>query len=264
MLVAEYFDSVADDYRRHYDSDWMDTSIPYPANKIRRELLFDVFKDVTNPIDVGGGDGTILEHWDFGCGFDIAPKMAELGNKKHGSRFIQADIMKPETYAKLVERYGPFDGLIAMGVMPHIEDTYKALRNMKNLVHGKVFIEFRNSLFSMFTFNKYTVEFVTDMVHPIYRDLVRSKLKAILPDVPAERPYDKILSKFHNPFEVEDMFRIMGFVDIRLHWYHYHPAPPWMSEDEKLFRKTALEMEGKPDWKSPFICSAFVVEADYE
>jgi SAM-dependent methyltransferase len=261
MSVADYFNSVAEEYHRHYDTDFMDMSMPYPANAIRRQMLEESFRNVENPIDIGGGDGTVLEHWNgAGAGFDIAPKMVEIAKSKHGNRFLEADILDPKSYASL-RQFGPFDGLIAMGVMPHIEDTRQALQNMKELVRrGKFFIEFRNSLFALFTFNKYTVELMGDLVHPDYKAEAQAALKTMLPDLPRERPYDKILSGFHNPFEIRDLFAELGFSHINTLYYHYHPTLPWLANDER-FRKTALAMEGKPSWKSIFQCSAFVVEA---
>jgi len=262
LSPREYFDSVAQEYHKHYDTDPMDMSMPYPANNIRRKMLFESFKDVRKPIDVGGGDGTILEHWTGGCGFDISPRMVEIARAKHGDRFIQADITKPETYAPL-RAYGPFDGLIAMGVMPHISNTEYALKNMIELAKGKFFVEFRNSLFALFTFNKYTIELMmNELVHPLFRQETYSALKKLLPDLPKERPYDQILSGFHNPLEMADLFEKLGFHDINILWYHYHPTIPWL-DNGKAFREAALEMEGKPSWKSMLQCSAFVIEATH-
>ena len=75
--------------------------------------------------------------------------------------------------------------------------------------------------------------------------------------------YDAILSKFHNPFEVLDLFKKCGFIESKLLWYHYHPAMPYLSnEDMALFRDEALKLEhDATGWKGLFLCSAFVVEA---
>lgn len=75
--------------------------------------------------------------------------------------------------------------------------------------------------------------------------------------------YDAILSKFHNPFEVTELFENNGFDDINLLWYHYLPAmPPLEEEHRELFRREALKLEhNNSKWKGLFLCSAFVVEA---
>ena len=78
-----------------------------------------------------------------------------------------------------------------------------------------------------------------------------------------ELGYDDILSKFHNPFEVIEKFEKLGFKDIKLHWYHYHPSMPYLEKEApELFRKEALSLEHEPsNWKGFFLCSAFVIEA---
>jgi hypothetical protein len=74
--------------------------------------------------------------------------------------------------------------------------------------------------------------------------------------------YDVILSKFHNPFELTQVVESCGFKDPKLHWYHYHPAPPML--EGKLgasFRKAAISLEHEDSWRGLFLCSAGVIEA---
>jgi hypothetical protein len=175
-----------------------------------------------------------------------------------------------------------------MGVLPHVQNEEFVLKNMKNLVkpNGRVFIEFRNKLFSLFTFNRYTYEFIMedllDGVSPQLKSIVSKNLKDRLQmNLPTPRMtsasanvndssadgevigYDAILSKFHNPFEMIDLFEKIGFKESKLHWYHYHPAMPNLSEeDPQLFRDEALKLEhNNSNWKGMFLCSAFVIEA---
>ena len=42
-----------------------------------------------------------------------------------------------------------------------------------------------------------------------------------------ELSYDEIPAKFHNPFEVLNFVKDHGFSNVKIHWYHYHPAPPF-------------------------------------
>ena len=50
---------------------------------------------------------------------------------------------------------------------------------------------------------------------------------------------------------------------IKLLWYHYHPAMPYLEEKiPEIFRKESIRLEHEPsDWRGFFLCSAFVVEA---
>jgi len=169
---------------------------------------------------------------------------------------------------------------MAMGVMPHVRNDEQTLLNIRTMLRpgGLAFIEFRNKLFSLFTFNRYTYEFIMDDlltgvsqdVRATVGDFLRTKLEMEKPPVRAVHPddegtvgYDAILSKFHNPFEVTDMFDRLGFDDIELLWYHYHPAMPYLAdENPQAFRDAALGLEHETSgWRGLFLCSAFVVQA---
>jgi hypothetical protein len=174
--------------------------------------------------------------------------------------------------------HGGFDGLMAMGVMPHVENDQMVLENIASLLRpgGTAFIEFRNKLFSLFTFNRYTYEFIlNDLLGPVDEAVkqrvaaeLRPRLRMDLPPVRSEAAdgkgpgYDLILSKFHNPFEIVPLFERCGFRDIQLHWYHYHPMMPMLEkESPELFRREAVRLEHEMSgWRGYFLCSAFVVE----
>ena len=58
-------------------------------------------------------------------------------------------------------------------------------------------------------------------------------------------------------------FKRLGFSDIELLWYHFHPAMPLLNDvDPLLFREEAIRLEGDSvGWRGMFLCSAFVVQA---
>lgn len=289
--VRAHYDAVAERYHEQYERERLyDTSANYPANFFRLQMLLNSFvtKGLKRVIEVGVGEGTPLatlgkagiDVW----GFDISHEMVKKSKammEKNGmnpDQIFWGDIQDPATYIYSV-REGQFDGLMAMGVMPHVEKDDMVIENMATLVRpgGSVFIEFRNKLFSLFTFNRYTFDFILDEllagVAQEVKDEVANDLKTRLRmDMPLTRDkvdnsqapgYDVILSKFHNPFEVIEMFKRHNFKDIELLWYHYHPAMPYLSERmPELFRKEAIRMEHEPsNWRGIFLCSAFVVEA---
>lgn len=291
--VEDYYNAVTETYHQQYERDGVfDTTRIYPSNYFRSQLLINSFlnKDVNRIIEVGIGEGTPLlqlQRAGFDTfGFDMSQSMvdkARLNYKNNGvidntSRLFWGDIRDPNTYVSVLKG-GKFDGLIAMGVMPHVENDDAVIENMSSMIKpgGTVFIEFRNELFSMFSFNRYTVKFVTeqllDGVDPKLVELVQEdlgqKLRMDMPPVRDVLPdgspdYDAILSKFHNPLNIHELFHRHGFKNIKLHWYHYHPVMPYMHDDNKeLIRKEAVKMEHEPSgWKGYFLCSAFVVEAD--
>jgi hypothetical protein len=166
-----------------------------------------------------------------------------------------------------------------MGVMPHVKNDDAVIENMSSLIKpgGRVFIEFRNKLFSLFSFNRYTADFILNDLLPevspevkaqVDKDL-RSRLRMDMPPKrkkfeSTEAPgYDEILSKFHNPLDIEQLFKKHGFTDFKLLWYHYHPAMPYLEKNfPELYRKESIRLEHESsNWRGLFLCSAFVVEA---
>lgn len=299
-LVQQHYDASAENYHLQYERNLIsDVSRDYPANYFRLHLLLKSFlkNNVKRVIEVGVGEGTPLITLSKAgidvSGFDISQAMVAKSkenfkkNKLDENKILWGDIQDPITYSPLLKN-GQFDALLAMGVTPHVRNDEFVIQNMRDMVKpgGRVFIEFRNKLFSLFTFNRYTYEFIMDDllrgVSPKLKKIIEVDLKKRLEmDKPTARlhgesahltdeiendnapGYDAILSKFHNPFEVLDLFKTCGFIDSKLLWYHYHPAMPFLNDmDKELFRDEALKLEHDTSgWKGLFLCSAFVVEA---
>ena len=289
--VKNHYKAVVGGYHKQYDPELLRAvERPYPANYFRLEKLLKSFgeNNVRIALEVGVGDGTPLaavaqlgiDVW----GFDVTEEMVVKARKTieavgaEPNQIFVADLQEPDTFVGKLPDSG-FDGLIAMGVMPHVESDRDVLENLSQLVQpgGRVFIEFRNKLFSLFTFNRNSLEFIIDdllaRVDSEIKDLVRddlsSKLRMDVPPVRetvlgSEAPgYDTMLARFHNPFEVADLFRSIGYEQIELHWYHYHPAMPYLEKNlPEKYRDEAISLEHENSgWRGYFLASAFVVEA---
>lgn len=292
MSVSDHYDAASANYHKQYEEETLrDLAQEYPANYFRLKLLLKSFKknSIKRTIEVGVGEGTPLstlaKEGIEVSGFDISHAMVTRAKKsieaagQNPNNIIWGDVQDRSTYQPLLAE-GLFDGLMAMGVMPHVEDDDLCLRNMKDMIKpdGMVFIEFRNSLFSLFTFNRYTHEFIMDeLLHSVSSEVknkvhsfLQSKLEMALPvqrnvleDDPNSVGYDAILSKFHNPLMITKKFQELGFIDIELLWYHFHPAMPHLSTGiESEYREEAIQLESlSDDWRGMFLCSAFVVQA---
>ncbi|MBF0272533.1 MAG: class I SAM-dependent methyltransferase [Magnetococcales bacterium] len=291
QLVTQHYDATASAYQARYNRDFLhDPQARYPANYFRLQLLLNAFinKGLKRVIEVGVGEGTPLatlakagmEVW----GFDISEQMVAQSKERMRENHLNpdhigyGDIQDPVTYAHFL-REGLFDGLMAMGVMPHVANDDNVLENMATMIRpgGSVFVEFRNKLFSLFTLNRLTHEFIlNDLLAGVSGELkqkvaqeLESRLRMDMPPLRTQVEgsnapgYDQILSRFHNPFEVVEQFKRHGFIDIQLRWYHYHPAMPYLAADNPgLFREEAMALEHESsNWRGYFLCSAFVVEA---
>jgi 2-polyprenyl-3-methyl-5-hydroxy-6-metoxy-1,4-benzoquinol methylase len=277
--IAEHYDAVAENYHQQYQRENLHSLAEYPANYFRLQILVQRLSALRlkSVYEVGVGEGTPLATM-AAMGFKVAGcDIAEAMVSKAKENFITqglspsliqwADIQDTTTFAK---QLGAFDAVIAAGVLPHVANDRLALTNMGLFLNngGKLFVEFRNKLFSLFTFNQYTRNFILhDLLRDVswdIKDIVGKELnKHIDTSHDGSTPgFDKILAKLHNPFELTELVERCGYRDVRIHWYHYHPAPP-MLEDRigPAFREAAMALEHEGSWRGYFLCSAGVIEA---
>ena len=267
----------SDHARTQYDQ-LADTSQGYPANHFALQVVLNALleRGGTRLLEVGIGHGNAIPVL-AGAGIkmhglELNGELAEQSRSRlieHGgdaSSVVWGDIEDATTYPTL-RRAADFDALLALGVLPHAHHEQTMLRNMRALLRpgGQVFVECRNSLFSLFTFNRYTADFILDDLladaTASVRDAVRSFLEPRLRmDLPPAHVAPAI---YHNPLEVPRLFREAGFTDITIHPFHYHAAPPVLeSELGQEFRDGSLSLENEPSgWRGLFLCSAFLVHA---
>jgi 2-polyprenyl-3-methyl-5-hydroxy-6-metoxy-1,4-benzoquinol methylase len=287
--VSAHYDAVASEYHLQYRREQFGDLLDYPANYFRLQILVNRLASIgaRRVYEVGVGEGTpLVTLASMGlevAGCDISEAMvrrakarlAEAGLAE--SAVAWGDIRDSVTIAPHLSD-GSFDAAIAAGVLPHVESDSLFLENLKMLLcpGGTAFVEFRNKLFSLFTFNRKTKEFILEDllagVDPAVLGAVADELdRRLALDQPPtsltaaeDAPgYDAILARFHNPFELLGTFARHGFRNARIHWYHYHPAPPLLeSLLEERFRTAAMALEHDPsDWRGYFLCSAGVIEA---
>jgi len=285
--ISEYYDAVAENYSGQYQvadpSSWK----KYPQNYFRLQLILQrmAVLGCKSVYEVGTGEGTplaIMAGMGYSvAGCDISQRMVDLTRQRlqeiqtEPARVQRGDIEDSLTVANQLV-YGPFDTLIALGVMPHVVNDGLALRNMRMFLRkrGKLFIEFRNKLFSLFTFNRHTKRFILDDLLAEVADDVKAAVEHELDqrlavDQPPQKTtegdddsYTTLAAKFHNPFEVVDLLKDAGFRKVRFHWYHYHPAFPMLeSKMQRRFWEEARKLEHTSSWRGYFLCSAFVAEA---
>jgi 2-polyprenyl-3-methyl-5-hydroxy-6-metoxy-1,4-benzoquinol methylase len=286
--VARFYDSAAADYHRMYQRENLASLDYYPANYFRLQILVRRLTALgaKRVYEVGVGEGTpLVSMAKLGmevAGCDISEAMVTTARKSFEAaglpqELIQwGDVEDATTLAGQL-RNGKFDAVVAAGVLPHVRDDRLMLETVKTCLKpgGTAFIEFRNKLFSLFTFNRLTKEFILDDLLAGVPAAVKSAIEAELdqrcaidkPAIRTARPgselgYDEIPAKFHNPFELHDFFRSCGFSDVQVHWYHYHPAPPMMEAAiGPDFRRAAMGLEHEGSWRGMFLCSAGVIEA---
>jgi 2-polyprenyl-3-methyl-5-hydroxy-6-metoxy-1,4-benzoquinol methylase len=230
--VSDHYNSMAEGYHQQYQRENLASQGEYPANYFRLQVLVQRLSalGLKSVYEVGVGEGTplaTLASTGFRvAGCDIAERMVSKAKANFTKRGLSPDVIQwgdiqdSTTFANQLAG-GVFDAVVAAGVLPHIANDRLALGNMSMLMAdgGRLFVEFRNKLFSLFTFNRYTKEFILDELLcdvPLdVKAIVAQELdKRLAVDLPPLRQvsddgkapgFDAILSKFHNPFELTQL-----------------------------------------------------------
>ena len=288
MSVASHYDGSASTYSDQYNEEKIWTNEEYPANFFRLKLVRRILADagVTSLYEHGVGDATplvtIAGDGIRVAGNDVSPEMVKFARAnmtEHGldpESINLLDVQSHEAIDTERKRAGSFEAVMALGVIPHVEDDRWFVDSMDKFLEpgGRLLLQFRNSMFSMFTFNRLTKEFVMDELLPDVPESIREIVSADLDqrlavDKPPKRTrptgdgYDEILSKFHNPFELSEIVKSFGYKELQFHWYNYHPAYPMLARsiDPKVYRQAQMDLEGDTSWRGMFLCSAGLIEA---
>ena len=291
MSVASHCDGSASTYSDQYNEEKIWTNEEYPANFFRLKLVRRILTDagVTSLYEHGVGDATplvtIAGDGIRVAGNDVSPEMVKFARAnmtEHGLDPESINLLDVQSYDAIDaerQRAGSFEAVMALGVIPHVEDDRWFVDSMDKFLEpgGRLLLQFRNSMFSMFTFNRLTKEFVMDELLPDVPENIREIVSADLDqrlavDKPPKRTrptgdgYDEILSKFHNPFELSEIVKSFGYKELQFHWYNYHPAYPMLagSIDPKVYRQAQMDLEGDTSWRGMFLCSAGLIEAAKE
>ena len=265
----------------------------YPAEYFRLEIIKKRVALVggTRLLDIGAGSGIPIvelarqQNTRDAVAFDYTPEMVEYAKMQFAAtgldpeHVFEGDARLADPYMR-ASTYGPFDVALMLGLFHHIEDQAECLRRIHGLLNpgGRVFIAFRNKLFSLFTMNSFTHALVmSDLLQDISPDIrnivdeeFQKRLRMDQPkltelDAYSEASYELIHARKHNPLEMEAWFRAVGYSEIRLHFFHCHPGPPYLEGEavsRKRYREAAIAMEGEEiGWRGYFMCSGFLVEA---
>jgi 2-polyprenyl-3-methyl-5-hydroxy-6-metoxy-1,4-benzoquinol methylase len=251
----------------------------YPANHFAFRQVLNVLHEqgARRMVEIGVGQGRAIPIYTAAgidiYGVDNNPEMVQISSSVMEQSGLPVDRIswgdiEDSVSLSVARRHGPFDALLAMGVLPHVAHERVALENMRHLVSpgGSVFVECRNKLFSLVTFNRFTYEFIMDDllagvsgdVKDAAGEFLKTRVDIDIPPKPTGHE-----AKYHNPLDIHQVFEAAGFVDVRVLPFHYHAAMPrFEKEFGAAFRAESIALENEPsDWRGLFLCSAFVVEA---
>jgi len=281
-----------DSWSRSYFDEYYGEKAPYPPVHVKLILDALASRRARTVLDAGCGPASILrslisdgfEAW----GFDESHGMVEQAKhalKELGvpsDRVWQGDASQPAAYrCNAPGAPATFDAAISIGVLPHLQPAQvdAAMRLLHQAVRpgGTVILQARNALFSLFTFNRNTHEFLRDELMPVEtqhgaqaRELAQHALAEVASrvrmDLPANRGgagYDDTQPRAENPLTLPSRFAAVGFRHVQTLFYHYHAVPPMCeSADQETFRSASVAMEstlGPTAWQGHFLASSFLL-----
>ncbi|HAN70430.1 MAG TPA: hypothetical protein DCQ36_02415 [Actinobacteria bacterium] len=255
-----------------------DLTIGYPANHFAWRVVLASAEErgARSLVEIGVGGGNGVPHvlaagLDF-AGVDNNPAMvdttrrilADLGGDPDA--VIIADAEDPASLSALPGA-GSFDTLVGLGIMPHAHDQEATVANLAALVRpgGELFLEFRNSMFSLVTFNRFTTDFITDDLLQETSSGTRVRVREFVADrVDMNRPplpSSGVEAFYDNPLALVPRFQALGYEEVSVHPFHYHAGMPALeSADPRAFRDESLALEDDDSgWRGLFLCSAFLL-----
>ncbi len=268
-----------DAYEAQVAAACVNPTLPYPANHFAFRHVLATMPEPAglSMVEIGVGAGGAIPLFtskgfafagidrDEICVAQSKKSLSEAGQDP--SRIIKADLEKRDSLAHL-SGAGSFDALIAMGVFPHVDSIRQAMVNAVILIRpgGQIFLEFRNALFSLLTFNRYTREFICNQLLDEASVEVRGAVDAELLSerlnlqIPAGVIHPE---SFHVPFEIVDIARELGLVNPRIIPFHFHAGMPSIEHKvAQSYRRDSVALEEDASgWKGLFLASAFLLHA---
>lgn len=250
----------------------------------RDEILLNFLKGLPpncRILDYGCGQGRLLgELLSRGYdayGYEPSAGMGDIAvahfvKDGEGRIFVGSDDMLSKLDGK------KFDLVLLMGVMQYLsdEERVEVFRRCRGYLQpgGRIVATFQNGLFDLYTFNKYTIDAVTNMLLKglLSRDeqnLVGEKLGHLLthPDAPpysASRARDNIFVRLSNPLTAKKDLAEHGLVLESLYFYEWFGLPPLIAgqaADIAKRIKSTFEVKDASDWRGHFMANAFLVVA---
>ena len=278
---------------KRYYSDYYQSNKAYPP--VHTEIIKEILKaeNPTSLLDGGCGPASMLRDLsDLGIdlyGFDLTAEMINEAKdifkklKLPSNRLWQGSVLNQNDFTSSPTGKRTFDAAICFGVLPHIlkGQEEKVFDNFINVLNsGSIFaIEARNELFSLFSLNRYSKDFFMDKL--INKNLYKTtgfdyefvsktldnyfdtNLPLLRKGYEKEPGYDEITSRLHNPFELSELAKSKGLVDVEILFYHYHALPPLFENkvNKELYKEKSLDIENPRDWRGHFLASAFILKA---
>jgi 2-polyprenyl-3-methyl-5-hydroxy-6-metoxy-1,4-benzoquinol methylase len=275
--TEDYFDSLADTFYQ--------ASAPRDDIFLERILpLYTVPSDhIITALDFGcGGGALLLKMLNKGVdakGVEKHSKLCSLAKDRlEQSGFDPSCVMQGSISELGNFKKHSFDFVVLMGVFQYVplNERLLLMRHIYDLLKpgGHMVATFQNALFDLFTFNKYSIDFMQQKifqplgVDSLLGESILTDLRALLthPDKPDFSPLiarDNIFVETTNPLTISEELKVHGFMLMNKYFYNFFFVPRLIEKDyaDKLsLLKKEFEVTRSTEWFGHLLANAFVVD----
>jgi ubiquinone/menaquinone biosynthesis C-methylase UbiE len=250
------------------ESRWNDVATSYAAgmhgayHQHRREVICRLLPELTNArvLEFGCGTGVfVTEAFARGAASVIALDANEiLLNKARASVSAATFVLgRAAALSEIPDR--SHDCILALNVLGYLSSDEERLfySEAKRILvaDGSLVITHSNSLFDLFTLNRYTIDFFQSNFGVDVTSLLREP----------QKPDRLSFNIRENPLAYEAKLSQLGFKQVQQEFMNYHAIPPLLSGDDpddmERVRANTLDWPADDRWRLAFQCSMFGVRA---
>lgn len=233
-------------------------------------------------LDFGCGQGrllaTLLERGHDAHGMEKHEEMRAIANAQTQKWATAGERVAAGDVRSLKDLPGKqYDYFVAMGVFQYMakaeyDQTLAAIARLLK-PNGTLIATYQNALFDLFTFNKFTVDFMMHkLLGPELSESeavdVKRGLEQLLtnPEKPphsATRARDNIFVHTSNPLTIDGHLRRAGFEVQAKYFYEYFGLPPLLTDKHGSLAaavRAKFEVTNAEAWQGHFMANAFLVQ----
>jgi len=281
--VENHFDEASKNYDKYKYRKNFVNNVFFVRQTLVQQFIEEQNNKDLSILDCGCGTGEIvIELAKKGYninGFDISNNMVRVTKDKLQKNNIKnVHIWKDNVCSFKVNK--KYDVIIAAGVFQYFNKTLqkKAYQNIKKALkpNGLLITSYGNSIFSLFTFNKFTVDFFTEYIFSLHfysdkKSTLTKYVSSLLTQpmlgrkegTKAETALGYIPVYLTNPFTIKEELQLNGFDYQNIKFFHFHALPPSMKDllsNPKEFDINSESMEYKfaESWFGYFMAYQFL------
>lgn len=248
----------------------------FTMNSVRLKIVLNILSGLPRGrvLDLGCGEAfttceLLRAGWDA-QGLELSHELVEGAQKYLVKNGYESDRIA-EGSATDLSAYddNSFDVVTCLGVAYYISDQERLYKEVNRVLRrGGIFIcSHQNEMFSLFTFNKYTVQFFEKYIFNDEEDNPQliNKLKLLIANPEEPRKHedgssrDELVMYPENPLTIAEKIGKYGFELSQPIIYHgWHKLPPLLMGEAEKKASEKEDINHTTDWRSLFMAAHFL------